>query len=143
MSLHRASPLGGVCRDVTYICVSSCVHSSILGPDYGCRLVWLQPAPRRSYPLRTCRPTLCGHAAALIQFLQQAIMKTILSLGLLFAPLSVAGDLFNLKRQTPASAVLTTSSVFAVPTPTSDPTINSSTYDLSQHFCRIWRHQSQ
>ncbi|KAK1700910.1 hypothetical protein BDP55DRAFT_2973 [Colletotrichum godetiae] len=35
-----------------------------------------------------------------------------------------------------------TSSVFSAPTSVPAPTINSSVYDLSQHFCRIWRHAS-
>ncbi|KUJ19086.1 uncharacterized protein LY89DRAFT_731509 [Mollisia scopiformis] len=35
-----------------------------------------------------------------------------------------------------------TSSVFTVATPGSNPTVNSSNHDLSQHFCRLWRHQS-
>ncbi|OHE99462.1 hypothetical protein CORC01_05262 [Colletotrichum orchidophilum] len=36
----------------------------------------------------------------------------------------------------------TTSSVFSAPTSIPAPTINSSVYDLSQHYCRIWRHAS-
>ncbi|TQN67030.1 Kelch repeat-containing protein [Colletotrichum shisoi] len=35
-----------------------------------------------------------------------------------------------------------TSSVFSAPTSVPAPTVNSSVYDLSQHFCRIWRHAS-
>ncbi|KAL0764874.1 hypothetical protein CaCOL14_012680 [Colletotrichum acutatum] len=35
-----------------------------------------------------------------------------------------------------------TSSVFSAPTSVPAPTTNSSVYDLSQHFCRIWRHAS-
>ncbi|KAJ0146511.1 hypothetical protein CTA2_905 [Colletotrichum tanaceti] len=35
-----------------------------------------------------------------------------------------------------------TSSVFSAPTSVLAPTVNSSVYDLSQHFCRIWRHAS-
>lgn len=35
-----------------------------------------------------------------------------------------------------------TSSLFVAPTGSPAPTINSSDYDLSQHFCRIYRHAS-
>ncbi|KAE9364056.1 hypothetical protein N431DRAFT_489847 [Stipitochalara longipes BDJ] len=63
-------------------------------------------------------------------------MKYILSFMLLCAPLSAAKDL--IKRQSGTS----TSSVFSVPTPSAAPTVNGSDHDLSQHFCRLWRHQS-
>ncbi|KAK3372171.1 hypothetical protein B0H63DRAFT_483993 [Podospora didyma] len=43
------------------------------------------------------------------------------------------------KRQTASG---TTSSVFAAPTVQIAPNINSTDYDISQHFCRIYRHAS-
>ncbi|KAK3937612.1 hypothetical protein QBC46DRAFT_267165, partial [Diplogelasinospora grovesii] len=45
------------------------------------------------------------------------------------------------KRQS-ASTTTTTSSVFVAPTASAAPNINSSYYDISQHFCRIYRHAS-
>ncbi|KAF6826412.1 hypothetical protein CPLU01_09697 [Colletotrichum plurivorum] len=38
--------------------------------------------------------------------------------------------------------VASTTSVFSAPTSVPAPNINSSVYDLSEHFCRIWRHAS-
>jgi len=36
----------------------------------------------------------------------------------------------------------TTTSVFVPPTAVPKPGINNTEFDLSQHFCRIWRHAS-
>ncbi|GJC84711.1 kelch repeat-containing protein ARB_01230 [Colletotrichum liriopes] len=68
----------------------------------------------------------------------------ILWLALLFAAASrpvIAG----LEERQVVSTVsdivgITTSSVFSAPTSVPAPNVNSSVYDLSQHFCRIWRH---
>jgi hypothetical protein len=67
-------------------------------------------------------------------------MKDLLSVLLLCAVSPVLGEIVKVKRQ---SASTSTSSVFSVPTPSSLPTVNSSEYDLSKHFCRLWRHQSK
>ncbi len=52
-----------------------------------------------------------------------------------------------LKRQVSTSVLSvnpdSTTSVFSVPTPTTVQTVNGTQHDLSQHFCRIWRHQSK
>ncbi|TDZ32659.1 Kelch repeat-containing protein [Colletotrichum spinosum] len=39
-------------------------------------------------------------------------------------------------------SVTATTPIFAAPTSEPAPNVNSSVYDLSQHFCRIWRHAS-
>ena len=45
----------------------------------------------------------------------------------------------NLKRQ---DSEATPTSVFVPPTAAPAPNVNSSQYDLTQHFCRLWRHAS-
>jgi hypothetical protein len=65
-------------------------------------------------------------------------MKAFLGFGLLCATVAVADRVIG--RQTTASS---TTSVFAIPTPTSAQTVNGSDHDLSKKFCRIWRHQSK
>lgn len=57
-----------------------------------------------------------------------------------------AANLFE--RQTASTSVSSgvsssTSSIFTVATPGAAITVNSSNHDLSQHFCRLWRHQSR
>lgn len=37
----------------------------------------------------------------------------------------------------------TTSSAVSLPTPSQAATVNSSAYDLTQHYCRLWRHASK
>lgn len=58
--------------------------------------------------------------------------------GLLLASASAVVAERVVKRQVSSS----TTSVFSIPTPTTLPSVNGSEHDLSQHFCRIWRHQS-
>jgi hypothetical protein len=75
-------------------------------------------------------------------------MKDLISILLLCAASVVVGDVVKVKRQSTSSSAAvvassSTSSVFSVPTPSSLPTVNSSQYDMSKHFCRIWRHQSK
>jgi hypothetical protein len=83
-------------------------------------------------------------------------MKDLVSILLLCVATVVVGDVVKVKRQSASSssavtdssssavaASSSTSSVFSIPTPTTLPTVNSSEYDLSKHFCRIWRHQSE
>ncbi|CZR61606.1 uncharacterized protein PAC_11503 [Phialocephala subalpina] len=75
-------------------------------------------------------------------------MKVMLGAALFGASLAGA-SVFQGQASSASSAVSSvgvvsssTSSVFTVATPSSNPTVNSSNHDLSQHFCRIWRHQS-
>jgi hypothetical protein len=83
-------------------------------------------------------------------------MKDLVSILLLCVATVVVGDVVKVKRQLASSssavadssssaveASSSTSSVFSIPTPTTLPTVNSSEYDLSKHFCRIWRHESE
>jgi hypothetical protein len=66
------------------------------------------------------------------------MMRNLYAIFLLCATCAVAEAVVG-KRQISASP---TSSVFSIPTPTSAPGVNSSIYDISQHFCRLWRHAS-
>jgi hypothetical protein len=72
-------------------------------------------------------------------------MKYNLSLWLFCAPLSIAKGIFQRQSGTSATSVsvMSTSSVFSIPTPSTAPSVNGSEHDLSKHFCRLWRHQSQ
>jgi hypothetical protein len=79
-------------------------------------------------------------------------MKELFSVLLLCAASTVLGEIVKVKWQSASSpaevqpaivASSSTSSVFSVPTPSSLPTVNSSEFDLSKHFCRLWRHQSK
>lgn len=70
----------------------------------------------------------------------------IIGLGLGFGIGAEASLLGRQVTGTASSATVqassSTSSAFVLATPSSAATVNSSNHDLSQHFCRIWRHSS-
>lgn len=65
------------------------------------------------------------------------ILVIILSLTVCWAD---AGD-FE-KRQASNTTASFVSSVTNLPIPSQAPTVNSSAYDLTKHYCRLWRHSS-
>lgn len=66
-------------------------------------------------------------------------MKTSAVLVFLFSFISFANAFeFFEKRQ----ATNTSSSATSLPTASQAPTVNSSRYDLTQHYCRLYRHAS-
>ncbi|OLN96473.1 Kelch repeat-containing protein-like protein 2 [Colletotrichum chlorophyti] len=65
--------------------------------------------------------------------------------GLLLAAVSRLASAALDERQESAAVTgiaASTTSIFSAPTSVPAPDVNSSVYDLSQHFCRIWRHAS-
>ena len=46
------------------------------------------------------------------------------------------------KRQSSNTTASFVSSVTSVPIPSQAPTVNSTAYDLTKHYCRLWRHSS-
>jgi len=64
--------------------------------------------------------------------------------GLAAAGCSAASGAGHRRRQDPSASVAPTptTSVFVLPSATSAPNVNASEYDLSRHYCRLWRHAS-
>ncbi|KAK0118628.1 hypothetical protein ONS96_011719 [Cadophora gregata f. sp. sojae] len=68
-------------------------------------------------------------------------MRSSLVLGFVWvAGIFVSAAVYE--RQAAPSSSAISSAPAALPTPSLAPNINSSKYDISQHFCRIWRHAS-
>lgn len=59
--------------------------------------------------------------------------------GLAAAGCSTATGAGHGRRQDPTP----TTSVFVLPSATSAANVNASEYDLSRHYCRLWRHASE
>ncbi|KAL0937221.1 Kelch repeat-containing protein-like protein 2 [Colletotrichum truncatum] len=72
-----------------------------------------------------------------VLFNNQTANMRFIGIALLIGAVSMLTSASLIERQAASST-----SVFVAPTSVPAPTVNSSVYDLSQHFCRIFRHAS-